>query len=415
MEAVAVLGCGGVGLPLAVALATRGCEVLGVEIDAARRQAAAEGRLAVEDEGLPQALAESLGRGRLTFSADLRPAAARRAYVIATPTPVDEHGRLVDAPLHTALGSVLQAAQDGELVIVRSTLPIGGLRRLAEAADASGRKLLFAACPDRSIAGRALREQFSTPNLVGGLTPEAGDAACELLGRLGQTVRMSSPEAAEAAKLFANAWRDAQFALANQFAMICEASGIDYAEVRSLGGLGFARFSPPRAGPVGGPCLTKDGRILQQSAAERGASTPLLSAARALNESLADSLVRRILGSGSGGPVTVLGLAFKGRPPTLDRRGSIGVELVEALGRAAPGLELRSWDPASDPPEAGRRAVAGARLVVLANDHDALADATLLAGCADGAVVLDLCGVLDEAPPTGLRLERFGRSPKLRS
>src|SRR4051812_13333482 len=92
-EQVVVLGCGGIGLPLAVALASRGRRVLGVDVDPERVEALADGRLAVEDAGLQAALRRALAAAAITFSTTLAPSPGGRAYVIATPTPVDEASR----------------------------------------------------------------------------------------------------------------------------------------------------------------------------------------------------------------------------------------------------------------------------------------------------------------------------------
>jgi UDP-N-acetyl-D-mannosaminuronic acid dehydrogenase len=417
MVDVVVAGCGGVGLPLAVAFARRGVRVLGFDIDRARIRALAEGHIEIEDEGLTEALRLALTAGALSFSgnldfvSDLTP--ATRAFIITVPTPIDEHKRFVSAPLHAAVRNVLRVAHRGDLIIVRSTTPVGTLRYLAGFEEAKDRELLFAACPDRTIAGRAFAEQFSTPHIVGGLTPAASEAARRLFARLGDVEVVSSPEVAEAAKLFANVWRDAQFALSNQLALFCETKGIDFSEVCAAGGRNFARFKPPRAGPVGGPCLTKDVYLLAEGTHENDVG--LLKAARAFNEGLVDIVAHRICARadkhGAHSIVAILGLAFKGNPPTLDRRGSFALALAAALRTLRPGLELRLWDPACEPSTTARTAALhDANIVVLANDHAGLRDVGALRGCAAHAVVFDLCGVLADGEATaGLMIERFGQ------
>jgi UDP-N-acetyl-D-mannosaminuronic acid dehydrogenase len=123
----------------------------------------------------------------------------------------------------------------------------------------------------------------------------------------------------------------------------------------------------------------------------------LLSAARALNESLADRVAGDIeaeLVGRPGAAVAILGLAFKGSPPTADRRGAFAGILTERLRRRLPGLEARHWDPVGDPPASRRAALDGAAIVVLANDHPGLADG-LESDLAPGAVVFDLTGLVE--------------------
>jgi len=411
MAEVVVIGCGGVGLPFAVALANHGARVLGLDEDVRRVRTLNAGEADLEDVGLGEALNSALQGRRLSFAVAAEPAVESRAWVIAVPTPVGQDLRLDDSAIRSAFTAVLDAARPGDLVMVRSTTPVGFTRTLAN--RAAGRGLLFASCPDRSLAGAAYAEHLTIPHIVGGLD-EAGSRAAEaVLQCIGKVVRVSSPEAAEALKLFANVWRDARFALANELALFCGAAGLDFAEIRAAGALDFARSDIPRAGPVGGPCLTKDVYLLAQSAELAETGIPLMLEARRLNDSLMDYVAEAILKESRAGPqpprVAILGLAFKGVPRTLDRRGSVGMALLERLRGALPEADLRAWDPSEDPPRDGALlATRDATIIVLTNDHPDLADHRNLAGCAPGALVLDLCGVLDEPWPPGLRVRRFG-------
>jgi nucleotide sugar dehydrogenase len=410
MADVVVIGCGAVGLPLAVALASRGATVLGVDIDAARADALRRGETGMLDAGLAPALRDALDQDRISFAKAAPPAEAMRAWIIAVPTPVGADQRLDQGPLNAARDMILAAARPGDAVLMRSTVPVGRTRRLAE--EAADHDLVFAACPDRSLAGQAFGDQFAIPNIVGGLDAAGTRTATALLAPLGEVVQVSTPETAEALKLFANVWRDAHFAMANQLALFSETVGLDFEEIRAAGAAGFPRFDLPRAGPVGGPCLTKDAHLLAQSAAEGGGDVDLLLAARRLNQGLADHVARSVLAEPKRSPgprqIAVLGLGFKGRPATLDRRGSIGVEIAARLAEADPGADIRLWDPVSDSGD-GAQALAEADIVVLANDHPALADPARLAGCAKGAAVFDLCGVLSAPIRSDLTIRRFGK------
>lgn len=306
---------------------------------------------------------------------------------------------------------IATTARNDDLVCIRSTVPIGATRQLAAAYSAQ--RLLFAACPDRSLAGRALSEQFELPHLIGGLDNVAGDLAVELFAALAPTVRVRDPETAEAIKLFANLARDMNFALANQFALICEAVGIATSEVRAAGGDGYPRFRPARPGPAGGPCLTKDLYLLAASEGVAGLDLGFLGAGRAVNQNLAAWLAGEIVARTDArpGPVAVLGMAFKGIPATADHRNGFGGELVAALRFLRPGLVIRTWDPVAVAGSVARRtAVHGATVVVLANDHPDLA--SIMddgAALAPRAVVYDMTGVLPrgEIGP-GLEVRRFG-------
>lgn len=409
IESVVLIGCGAIGLPLGVGLASRGHRVLGLDIDAARVATLSRGDGRTGEADLQAALEAALAKGALAFATRLEPANERRAFVIAVPTPAGADG-FDGGPLAAAAASIDAVAREGDLVCVRSTVPIGATRRLAQA---SARRLAWAACPDRSVSGRAFAEQFEVPNLVGGLDADAGDQAEALLSSLSPVVRVRDPETAEAIKLFGNVSRDVTFALVNQFALVCEAAGVDIEEVRTAGGSGYDRFRLGRPGPVGGPCLTKDVHVLAASEALHGLDLGLLMAGRAVNQSIAPRLAAAILDQFGEPlrPVAILGMAFKGVPATLDQRGGFGGELARELARRRGDLAVRTWDPVETPDQAAfAAAVRGAGAVVLANEHPALAAAAqALPGLAPGAWVYDVAGALPaDAALAGVQLRRFG-------
>jgi UDP-N-acetyl-D-mannosaminuronic acid dehydrogenase len=391
---IVVVGCGGVGLPLAVALASRGAEVLGYDIDGKRIEQLASGQVDMLDEGLAGALRATLAAAKIRFVNRLEPMEIGRSFIVAAPTPIDGHRRLDETPIQLAMKTIQQTARAGDLVMIRSTTPVGLTRRLAHMEKV---RLLFASCPDRTLAGRAFVEQFTIPHLVGGLNEAAGDAACRTLAILGEVRRVASPEIAEAAKLFSNVWRDARFALANGFALYCERTGLDYAEVRAAASAGSPRFDAPRAGPVGGPCLSKDVHLLADRSSD---DLRLFLEARRFNETLVDHIAQRIRHELAIRPkpasVAVLGLAFKGQPETRDRRGSFGEALARVLRT---DLTVGTWDPAGENLRAAKRVLSGARVVVLANDHPAFRSHALYDACAENAFIYDLCGVLREVDP----------------
>ena len=400
-----VVGCGAVGLPLALALADRGRSVVGVDADPARASDLMSGRLPPDPERLDERLRQTAGR--LRFAEAVSPSAAARAFVVAVSTPADATGRFGDSNLRSAVQSVVAAASDGDLVIIRSTVPIGTTRALATGHDPSSR-LLWAACPDRSFAGRAFADQFGAPHIVGGLTPAAAAAASEVFEDLCGVVQVGSPEVAEAAKLFLNVERDMRFAVANQFALICEQAGVDYSEARRAVAHGSS-FALARPGPVGGPCLEKDAYLLLDSARLSGTGE-LLALGRALNAGLARRLAEQILAeTQTPRRVAILGLAFKGSPPVTNRVGGFGAALGQALKALDPAIAIASWDPVSDSPSAKQPALDGAAVVVLANEHPDLGDLTDIGRWCPAALVHDMCGVtLGRDIPAGLRVRVFG-------
>jgi len=127
--AVVVIGCGAIGLPLATALARAGLSVLGVDTDAARLAELQAGRTDLVEPGLAEALREGLGQGRLAFAENLGAVERERAYIVAVPTPILIDGAFDKAPLEAAMAAIAAAARPGDLVCIRSTVPIGATSR----------------------------------------------------------------------------------------------------------------------------------------------------------------------------------------------------------------------------------------------------------------------------------------------
>ena len=424
INSVVVIGCGAVGLPLCVAFATRNLNVLGVDIDAERISALQSGRLEVAEAGLAEALGQSIEQGRLRFMPFCARASHRRAFILAVPTPVDDQGVPVLTSLRAATEAALACAQDHDLLVIRSTVPVGTTRRIAQ--DIAGRNptIMVACCPDRSISGQSFLEQFSVPHVIGGLEPTATRTASNLFQILGKTIEVSTPEAAEAVKLFCNVQRDVTFALANHFALISDALGLDIAEIEKAATTEYPRFCLSRPGPVGGPCLTKDALLLDHSIIGRHVSSALALTARQVNTSLLDhaasAITDHLTVSATAKPIiAVLGLAFKGTPSMMDTRGSFGCNLAERLQVQWPQAIIRTWEPGANGDFPIESVLVGADVVILANEHPlikALDIAAAAKAMRSGGMIYDACGGFDRArqiPPNGVRLRIFGRGPPL--
>jgi UDP-N-acetyl-D-mannosaminuronic acid dehydrogenase len=424
INSVVVIGCGAVGLPLGVAFAARNLDVLGVDIDAERISALQAGRLQLAEASLAEALRQSIEQGRLKFMPSCARVSQRRAFILAVPTPVDDQGVPVLTSLQAATETALACAQDHDLLVIRSTVPVGTTRRMARNIAARNPTIMVACCPDRSLSGQSFLEQFSVPHVVGGLEPIATRTASKLFQILGKTIEVSTPEAAEAVKLFCNVQRDVTFALANHFALISDALGLDIAEIEKAATTEYPRFCLSRPGPVGGPCLTKDAFLLDHSITGRHVSPALALTARQVNTSLLDhaasAIADHLTVSATATPViAVLGLAFKGTPAMMDTRGSFGCSIAERLGVQWPRATVRTWEPGAHGDFPIEPVMSGADVVILANEHP-LIKALDIAAAANtmrpGGMIYDACGGFDRArqiPPNGVRLRIFGRGPAL--
>jgi len=320
---VGIVGLGYVGLPLAVAFAEAGCEVVGVDTDPRRIERLRRSESDIED--VPSAELRGIA-DRFTASDDYRNLSRCEAVVICVPTPLANHREpdlsyLVDAA--TQLSRVLQ---EGRLVVLESTTYPGTTRErllpiLEESGLAAGREFNLAYSPERIDPGRTDHTVRTTPKVVGGLTDECRRRAAELYGLIcDEVVEVSSPEVAELTKLLENIFRSVNIALVNELAQLCDRMDIDVWEVVDAAGtkpFGFMRFDP---GPgMGGHCLPIDPFYLAFKAREHDFYTEFVELAGKLNQAQPHFCVEKIertLNDASkpvrGSRVLLLGVAYKG-------------------------------------------------------------------------------------------------------
>lgn len=371
---VCVVGTGRVGLPLALSLAEAGARVVGVDPDPNVRRAVEEGRLPFVEPGFEEVTAAR----RLRVLATPEPAAESRSLVVSVATPVLGHLEPDLGHVERVLEQLRPYLRQGHLLCLRSTVPPGGTRWVARWLEAraglvAGRDVGLAYCPERTAEGNARSELRELPQVVGAEDEESRRAARALFEPIGCELVDASWEAAELVKLFTNAHRYVAFALGNQFAMLAEEHGVDYAVVRALANHRYPRHHLESPGLTGGPCLRKDFAML----GEEHGGVPLLSAAWSVHERYPLHLVRSLSRRAPlrGRCVAVLGYTFK--RDSDDARESLVPRLLRCVERELP-RELRVSEPhlAGPLPDgrrnlAGEEAVRGADAVLVAVNHGA--------------------------------------------
>ncbi|MEU8890054.1 nucleotide sugar dehydrogenase [Streptomyces sp. NPDC048442] len=390
--AVCVIGLGYVGLTLAVTLAAQGLRVIGVERDPAVREQLARKQPHVHEAGLE--LDRAVDSGLFTVTGSVPSGLAADTYIVCVGTPVDESGVPDLTQVEGAVRSVAEHAVDGNLVILRSTVPVGTSRALL-AGLRTHRDVELAFCPERTVQGVAVHELRSLPQIVAASTPSAAGRAAALFRTLTpDIVEVSTLETAEIAKLACNAYRYSLFAFANELARLCESVGVSSREVRAAAATGYARGVMPTAGPVGGSCLPKDTAILARAFQDHGSPGSALldgvtGAHRATPDQVADRVADRMARLAVPGPLTValLGVAFKGHPETDDERSSPAVQIMARLRERFGGATVRAHDPlvpharqralGYEPYTEVKEAVDGAHLVVIGTNHKSYAELSL--------------------------------------
>jgi UDP-N-acetyl-D-mannosaminuronic acid dehydrogenase len=407
---VCIIGLGYVGLTLAIIMAEAGYTVWGVEINQGFTDKIVTGKAHFFEPGLDERLDHQLQAGRLLVVNSLPDDPAVSLYIITVGTPLDQDGRVRMDMVKRVTTEIAAQLKDGDAVVLRSTVKIGTTRDVVlPILAATGRDFDIGFCPERTLEGRALYELTHLPQIVGANSERGAIRLAQVFNALTPTViRVRDPETAEMIKLIDNTSRDVGFAFANEVARLCGAVGISAAEVITFGKLGYARTQLPMPGPVGGPCLSKDGHILIESMLDRGVMPEIASAARTINERLMVEVAEYLAGEvkpwyrTDALKITVMGLAFKGQPETNDLRGSTAIPLLAELRRLLPGARLYGYDPivsAEDLSGLGLTPAAsldvafdGAHLVIVHNNHPAFQGmplSRLSRGMARPAIVYD--------------------------
>jgi UDP-N-acetyl-D-mannosaminuronic acid dehydrogenase len=326
---VVVGGCGHVGLPLGLALASRGCQITLYDTSIHAVDKVNRGEMPFLEPGAPELLSEVLGRS-LRATTDPHCVGEADVIIVIIGTPVDEHQNPEPHKVVAAVEGLIQYCRSDQLWVLRSTVYPGTTRLVEDMFERFGVSPDVAFCPERIAEGKALTELFELPQIVSARSERGFDRASALFRRLTKNIVRLQPEEAELAKLFTNAWRYIKFAAANQFFMLAQSFGVDYETVRRGLATGYPRASDlPRAGFAAGPCLLKD---TQQLNSFNNNQFLLGQAAMSINEGLPLYLVseaERRYGKLSELTVGILGMAFKGESD--DSRSSLSYKLKRVL------------------------------------------------------------------------------------
>ncbi len=406
-----VIGLGYIGLPTAVVLATRGIDVVGVDVNPDVVKAVSRGEATLVEPDLAVAVSGAVAMGRLTASLQTPEA---DAYIIAVPTPFNADHTADLSYIRAAAEEIAPHLRAGAVVVLESTSPPGTTLQLSHwlaelrpdlhlphavegVADIS-----IAHCPERVLPGRIMIEMVTNDRVVGGITRRCAEHAASLYRVFCQgEIVLSDAASAEMAKLVENASRDVDIAFANELSLICDDLKLDVWEVIKMANR-HPRVSILNPGPgVGGHCIAVDPWFIV------GASpgfARLIRTAREVNDSKPAHVAQQIIGRCDrfrSPVIACLGLSFKANVD--DTRESPAVEVVEQLAQALPEVRILVAEPYVDalPPKLARfrnlefvratDAIEQADIVALLVDHDQFR--TLNRNWLSGKVVYDTRGV----------------------
>ncbi len=368
---VTIIGQGYVGLTIAVSAASAGHQVIGFEVNdalVAQLNAGKSHIVGVSGDEISSFIAAG------TYLATSDPAAldGSDAIVIAVPTPLDEVRSPDLSYVHAASDLIAAHVKSPALIINESTSYPGTLRK--EIADRiTGVDHLFASSPERVDPGNTQWGTKNTPRLIGGLTPAAGAKAKDFYGSFCDTIiEVSSPEVAEAAKIFENTFRQVNIALVNEFAQIADALGISGREVLDAAATKPYGFMPFNPGPgVGGHCIPVDPSYLAHVANEVGVPATFIKRANEVNLAMPAYVVKRVVvgsgGSVKGKKVVVVGVSYKSNvADTRETPAAAVIDLLREQGATVIWHDdlVGTWRGESSSP------IAGADIAVVVTRHD---------------------------------------------
>lgn len=345
IRTITIVGLGYVGFPLAVQAASRGFEVLGCDVNQSTVEAV---------NGKTHFLHDPFVRERIE-DVEIRASNVLRSsdvYIVCVPTPVTNFSDPDFTFVRQAVESIAGIIEDGQLVVIESTINPGVSEELvAPILDKSGKRYYLAHCPERINPGDPKWTVANIPRVVGGIDAESTCRAAEFYRELieAEVIELSQISAAESTKILENTFRDVNIAFVNEMAQSFYKLGIDIAEVIRGAATKPFGFLPHYPGiGVGGHCIAVDPYYMIQRGKQVGFDHIFLKQARKINSEMPEFAVK-VLQDGlnqhylplKGTAVTVLGLSYK--PDIADDRESPAYALVKLLKMK--GAELRIYDP----------------------------------------------------------------------
>ena len=384
MAKVAIIGQGYVGLTIA-AFASKANHVVGFDNNQKVVDQLNQGISHIEGVD-SAALKTAISEGSYLATTNGAEIANADIVVIAVPTPLNADRKPDLAFIESACKTIAENITHPVLVINESTSFPGTIRNfikpLIEKLSANKIEHLYAISPERVDPGRVDWDQKNTPRLYAGLTPEASKKTRDFYSTFcDNLVEVSSPEVAEAAKLFENTFRQVNIALVNEFAQIAHALGISVHETLEAANTkpyGFMKFNPSAG--VGGHCIPVDPSYLAHVAEGLGVPATFIERANEVNLEMPKYVVSRVAadngGSLKGKNVQVIGVAYK--PNVADTRETPAELVIEELKRQ--GAKI-TWHDAVVGSWHGEESttLGGSEIVIVVTLHDAVDKKAVLA------------------------------------
>jgi UDP-N-acetyl-D-galactosamine dehydrogenase len=402
-QKICIIGLGYVGLPLAYIFARAGYPVSGFDINQERIDELNNGHDRTNEVG------DDLKNVTIQFTTDEKIISDADIVILAIPTPVDKKNKPDLSLIQKASETVGRNIKNGAIIVYESTVYPGTTEEICgpilekESGMTSGKDFFLGYSPERVNPGDKEHTIDKILKIVAGQDEKTTDTLCELYGSVVTAGIHRAPniKTAEMAKAIENAQRDLNIAYVNEVAMLCHKIGIDSSKVLDAAGTkwNFLKFNP---GLVGGHCIGVDPYYLVEKAEQLGMKTHVISAGRAVNDSMAQMVVDEILEAiGGKRKVLVMGLTFKENVP--DTRNSQSYAVIKALEGA--GCDVLVDDPQSSDSPVPRGTLSDGPynaivLLVKHQEYMSLATEDIINATTEEGLIYDIKHILDKEKVT---------------
>jgi len=336
---ISVIGLGYIGLPTAAVIASRGINVIGVDVSQEAVEIINQGKIHIVEPDLDMLVQSAVTTGKLKATLIPEPA---DAFIIAVPTPFKDGHKPDLTFIESAVKKIVPVLKKGDLLILESTSPVGTTEKMGEWMAEIRDDLVFphqssdnpdihlAHCPERVLPGYIIQELVANDRVIGGITQQCALEA-EALYKIfvKGSCLITDARTAEMAKLTENSFRDVNIAFANELSIICDKLKINVWELISLANR-HPRVNVLNPGPgVGGHCIAVDPWFIVDSAPKEAR---LIEMARIVNDSKPDFVLNKlssIAAEFKHPKIACLGLAFKADID--DLRESPAVEITKKI------------------------------------------------------------------------------------
>jgi len=352
---ITIIGCGRMGLPTACLFAEAGFKVIGVDTNSHLISLLKKGKAPFIEPGLNELIKKHAENEHLTVTSNTKEAAQTSdIIVLIVPTLIDQKKKPDYSHLEKACKEAGTGLRSGTLIILESTTGPGTTETLAKETleKTSGLKagidFGLAYSPIRATSGRVLQDIANYPRVVGAINEQSLRVTCLVLSKIvkAEIIKVRNIKTAEVVKLFENVYRDANIALANEFARFCEKAGIDFLEAQKAANTQpYCHLLVP--GIVSGHIPT-DPYLFVEEAENVNAKLRMVTLARKINDEMISHAIHLTMDALRScgktmrrAKVSVFGVSY--RPNVKETRGSLAKDLINTLG--IKGAIVRVYDP----------------------------------------------------------------------